>query len=116
MVSLTDRDVTVSVRALALVVSPDVLRRARIAYRADPLYQELLSLTVLLTAASGSKVAVQGPGCDAEYMTVNEYAAAAGITPRAVRLACRESRIRAVKRGRDWLIPPAELALREASC
>lgn len=108
--------VAISARALALVITPDVLRRARIVYRADPVYQELLSLTLVLAAASGSKVAVQGPGGDAGYMTVNEYAEAARITPRAVRLACREGRIRAVKRGRDWLIPAGELATREASC
>jgi hypothetical protein len=109
--------VIVSVRALRLITTPAMLRHARVTHRADPeLYPDLLQLSVLLTAASGRKVAVQASNSDDEFMTVNEYSAAAGITPRAVRMACRDGRIRGVKRGRDWLIPVGELALRDAAC
>jgi hypothetical protein len=107
--------VYVSRRALALVITPELLRRARIAYRADALYEELLELSAVLsdlTAASGVVVGI--PQAE-PVLTTAQFASAANIKPRAVQRACLEGRILAVKRDRDWQIPLSELTGWEAS-
>jgi hypothetical protein len=109
--------VLIDSRALALLVTPAMLKRARWQWRGNPeLYRDLVTLSVLLAVASDSKIAIPSAARDAGYVTANEYAAAAGISANAVRLACRQGRIRAVKRGRDWQIPLAELAERRLAC
>jgi hypothetical protein len=110
---------TVGVRALALAVDLRRLRRLRIAYRADPdVYPELLRLTtaLILGAADGTKVAVTGgPGDCGGHLVTSEFAAAAGLSERAVRRACAERRLSAVKRGGHWWIDATALTMREVS-
>jgi hypothetical protein len=107
--------VYVSRRALALFVTPELLRRARIAYRADALYEDLLALSVVLGAsAAASGATVKAPEAQ-PVLTTAQFAAAAHIKPRAVRRACQEGRIHAIKRDRDWQIPLSELTRWEAS-
>jgi Transcriptional regulator, AbiEi antitoxin len=107
----------ISARTLARITTPAALRRLRVAWCADDeTHSELVAITaIVLACASASEVAIPAIARDAGLMTTTEYAAAAGITPQAVRLACSEGRIRAVKRG-VWLIPVSELVRRQASC
>lgn len=44
-----------------------------------------------------------------ELLTLTEAAERAGVTPGALRLAIRDERLAAVKRGRDWFVTAAEL-------
>ena len=104
---------TISARALALIVDGPRLRRLRVAYRADPVYPELLAVSAaVLGGADATNLAIAGGTRNAGYMSASEYAAAAGLTANAVRRACREGRIRAERRSGVWLIPVAELAMR----
>lgn len=105
----------VSRRVLALVIAPELLRRARIAYRGDAVYRELTDLTEVLSGLTASTgVVVETPQAELT-LTTAQFAAAAHIKPRAVRRACQEGRVRAVKRDRDWQIPLSELTRWEAS-
>lgn len=108
--------IEVTRRALALLADPGRLRRLRVTYRADPVYDELLAVSVAVLGASertGMAIAI-APG-DAGLMTSDEFAAAAGISRRAVQRACAEGRIRASKGSGVWLIPVAELAARRVA-
>lgn len=107
----------VSARALALVTSSGALRRLRALWRGNPeIYESLYAISVTLAFANESKIAIPAAARHAGFMTVTEYAAAASVTPQAVRLACRQGRIRAIKRAGVWLIPAAELTIRELAC
>jgi len=45
---------------------------------------------------------------DRLYQTVEEFAQDAGVSPRRIRVICRQGRIPgAYKHGRDWMIPAA---------
>ena len=107
----------ISGRALALVLTPATLRRARVAYRANrDVYEELLSLSaVVLGADTGTGVAIRDAAREAGLMTVTEYAEAAGVKARGVRRACQEGRLPAIKRV-VWLIDPGALPLRGIPC
>jgi hypothetical protein len=95
-------------RVLALLITPDQLRRARVRYRSDDeLYRGLFSLSVLLSGLTTSPGAVVSQSL--ETLTTAEFAAAAHIGPEAVRQACRQRRIEAVKRNGDWQIGRSEL-------
>ena len=113
-----DQAAVISGRALALITTPAMLRRARVAHRSDPgLYGELLSLSaVVLGAATGTQMAITAAAREAGLMTVSEYSAAEGRKPRAVRRACLEGRLPAVRRGPIWLIDPDALTWRELAC
>lgn len=43
------------------------------------------------------------------FLTVKEYAKAVGTTPDAIRHRIFRKRLKAIKVGRDWLIPKKEL-------
>ena len=108
--------VVVSARALAMLASPAVLRRLRVAYRADPVYDELLTVSAaVLGYADVTKVAIGAAEADAWIMT-DEAARRLGVKPAAVRRMLREGRLRGVKRGTVWLIDPAALTWRELAC
>lgn len=48
-----------------------------------------------------------------ELLTTKQAAERLGVTTRRVRQLIEEKRLRAVKVGRDWAIPPAELERHE---
>jgi excisionase family DNA binding protein len=109
--------VVVSARALSLVTTPAMLRRARVAHRGDGLvYRELLALTaVVLGGADATKVAVDAPAADAWIMT-DEAARRLRVTPNAVRRMLREGRLRGTRRGTVWLVDVADLTRVETAC
>ena len=109
--------VTVSSRALMLITSPAMLRRARIACRADPaMYRDLQALTaVVLGYADVTKVAVDAPEADAWIMT-DEAAARLRVKPAAVRRMLRERRLRGTKHGTVWLVDAADLTRLQTAC
>jgi hypothetical protein len=100
----------VSARVLALALDQGKLRRLRVAHRADlDTYQQLVTLTAVTLAASGQEMVITGTTGNADHMTVREYAEATGRSSRSVRRDCADGTLSAVKRGRDWSIPRAEL-------
>ena len=113
-----DHGAVISGRALAVVITPALLRRARVAHRGNPaLYGELLTVSaVVLGAATGTQVAIRAAAAEAGFMTVTETSAAVGLKPRAIRRACAEGRLPAIKRGPLWFVDPAGLATRTLSC
>jgi hypothetical protein len=112
--SPADGNVVISGRALALLASPAALRRLRVRYRADPVYDDLVVISAIVLAADGHGIAIGGGGQDPEYMTTAEFAASAGCSMRTVRRGCADGTIRAVRRSGVWLIPAGELARRLA--
>jgi len=108
--------VTISARALALITNPGLLRRARIAYRADPVYGELKTLSAaVLGYADATAIAITGPSAD-NWIMVNEAAKRLGVEPPAVRRALREGRLRGRKSGAVWLVDADDVNTRAASC
>jgi excisionase family DNA binding protein len=96
-------------RVLALLIDPQRLRRARLTYRADELYEDLLNLSAALADPAADWPPPVKPPEAQPILTTTQFAASAHVDPETVRRACREGRIEATKRGRDWQIPPGEL-------
>lgn len=108
----------VSARVLALL-DAEAGRRLRLRHLGNPeVYAELQAVEEIAEAyrlgrAAGSATATgidAGGGPAAEWVTTTQAAALAGVRPVTIRRALAEGRIHGVRVGRQWLIPPAEVA------
>jgi len=63
-----------------------------------------------MTSAKGSEIGISGIHGNDGTVTVEQFAAVSGLTTRAVRLACAQGRLSAVKKAGAWHIDLAELA------
>lgn len=90
------------------------MRRLRVRYRADPVYDDLVIISaIVLGRASTTRIAVAADDGNAWIMTT-EAAQRLGVKPDTVRRMCREGRLHGTRRGRDWLIDPASVVRRQA--
>lgn len=93
-----------------------LLRRWRIEYRNRPeVYRDLLVIAFLVEeigCADTTGFAGQGSDPGSSEMTPSQVAARLGVTPEAVRKACRTGRLKAVKPvgAREWRISAAAFA------
>lgn len=103
-------------RTLALLVTPEQLRRLRWRYAHDPeVSADLWTVTEALLnwhAASSkrSKVALTGEPESPSDLTTDQAAEQAEVSVRAIQLAIEEGRLPATKRGGRWWIKPGDLA------
>jgi hypothetical protein len=110
----------ISARTAALIAREPAMRRLRIRYRADSaVYEELLSLAVIGLAyeagranatANATGIVIEAPAADDCPMTTSQAAAAAGVTPNAIRRAAREGRLAARRPAGRWLTDAASVA------
>lgn len=88
--------------ATTLRVRPGLL--VHLDERKRPVEIELLDASTVFSAAE--LAAIRSP---AEWLTLREAAAASGLAPATLRLLVNKGRIRAERRGRDWLVTRAAL-------